>query len=115
MLKQKLRIGTRHSQLAIWQAQQVQSLIAKKQVSSELILIKSEGDRNLTTPIYDMGVEGVFTRSLDQALLNHEIDIAVHSMKDVPVNLAKGVIQSAVLEREAFTDVLVYNLSLIHI
>ena len=53
---------------------------------AELVYIKSEGDIDLQTPLYEMGVQGVFTRSLDIALLNNKIDIAVHSMKDVPTN-----------------------------
>ncbi|MEO0001951.1 MAG: hydroxymethylbilane synthase, partial [Bacteroidota bacterium] len=72
----KLRIGTRESQLAVWQATTVQGMLAEKGIESELVLIKSEGDIDLKTPLYAMGVQGVFTRSLDIALLNGKIDIA---------------------------------------
>src|SRR5512138_3482841 len=102
-----IRIGTRESQLAVWQAEQVKSLLAQHGYDSELVYIKSEGDIDLKTPLYEMGVQGVFTRSLDIALLNDKIDIAVHSMKDVPTQLAKGIVQAAVLKRASYKDVLV--------
>jgi hydroxymethylbilane synthase len=105
----KLRIGTRESQLAVWQATTVQGMLAEKGIDSELVLIKSEGDIDLKTPLYAMGVQGVFTRSLDIALLNGKIDIAVHSMKDVPTQLPAGIIQSAVLKRGPVKDLLVFK------
>ncbi len=108
-MNKQIRIGTRESQLAVWQARLVQQLLDENGFSSELVYIKSEGDTDLQTPLYEMGVQGVFTRSLDIALLNNTIDIAVHSMKDVPVQLAKGIIQAAVLERASYKDILVYK------
>ena len=104
-----IRIGTRESQLAVWQATLVQQLLAKNNVASELVYIKSEGDIDLQTPLYEMGVQGIFTKSLDVALLHNRIDIAVHSMKDVPTRLAKGIVQAAVLERASYKDILVYK------
>lgn len=104
-----IRIGTRESQLALWQATTVQTLLAEKGFKSELVLIKSEGDVDLKTPLYAMGVQGVFTRSLDIALLNNKIDIAVHSMKDVPTQLPAGIIQAAVLKRGPVKDLLVFK------
>jgi hydroxymethylbilane synthase len=104
-----IRIGTRESQLALWQATLVQQLLKENNVDAELVLIKSEGDIDLQTPLYDMGVQGVFTRSLDIALLNNRIDIAVHSMKDVPVQLARGIQQLAVLKRASYKDLFVYK------
>ncbi len=104
-----LRIGTRESQLAVWQANTVKKLLAQNGYDSELVYIKSEGDIDLLTPLYEIGVQGIFTRSLDIALLNNRIDIAVHSMKDVPTQLPKGIIQSAVLERASYKDLLVYK------
>lgn len=104
-----IRIGTRDSELALWQASQVQQLLKQHQFLSEIIKIKSEGDLNLKTPLYEMGVQGVFTRSLDAALLNDYVDIAVHSMKDVPTIPAKGIVQAAVLKRGAAKDLLVYK------
>lgn len=102
-----LRIGTRESQLAVWQATQVSDLLTAAGHQTELVYIKSEGDINLTTPLYEMGVQGIFTRSLDIALLNKKIDIAVHSMKDVPVVLPQGIRQAAVLKRGSYKDLLV--------
>ena len=104
-----LRIGTRDSQLAVWQATCVQNLLKQAGVDSELVYIKSEGDVDTITPLYALGVQGVFTRALDAALLNNRIDIAVHSMKDVPVQLANGVRQSAVLRRASHKDIFVYK------
>jgi hydroxymethylbilane synthase len=106
---QTIRIGTRDSQLAVWQASLVQGLLKDISVPSELVYIKSEGDIDLTTPLYELGVQGIFTRSLDAALLNNRIDIAVHSMKDVPVQLAKGIQQAAVLKRGSHKDILVLH------
>ncbi len=104
-----IRIGTRESQLAVWQATEVQKLLSSNGYHSELVYIKSEGDIDLATPLYEMGVQGIFTRSLDIALLSNRIDIAVHSMKDVPTQLAKGIVQAAVLERASYKDILVYK------
>jgi hydroxymethylbilane synthase len=106
-MSKKLRIGTRESQLALWQANHVKFLLQKHGVEAELIQIKSEGDLDQITPLYAMGVQGIFTRSLDQALLNNRIDLAVHSMKDVPVDLPTGIIEAAVLERDSPYDLLV--------
>jgi len=102
-----IRIGTRESQLAVWQATQVKILLEKEGVATVLVPIKSEGDIDLKTPLYEMGVQGVFTRSLDIALLNKTIDIAVHSMKDVPTRLPEGLQQTAVLKRGPVHDLLV--------
>ena len=104
-----IRIGTRDSQLAVWQATQVKNLLENFGISARLEPIKSEGDLDLQTPLYAMGVQGVFTRALDIALLNNHIDIAVHSMKDVPVALPEGITEEAVLERASYRDILVLN------
>lgn len=104
-----IRIGTRESQLAVWQAQEVQRHLEQHGHTSELVYIKSEGDIDLDTPLYEIGVQGIFTRSLDIALLRNRIDIAVHSMKDVPTQLPKGIVQAAVLARASYKDLLVYK------
>ncbi len=104
-----LKIGTRESELAVWQATQVQVFLKQQGVSAELIYINSEGDADLVTPLYEMGVQGIFTKTLDAALLNNKIDIAVHSMKDVPTQLAEGLQQAAVLKRASYKDILVYK------
>lgn len=104
-----LKIGTRDSQLAVWQATLVKNELAKHGVDSELVYIKSDGDIDLVTPIYAMNVQGVFTKALDAALLSKRIDIAVHSMKDVPTQLAQGIAQAAVLPRASYKDIFVYK------
>lgn len=104
-----LKIGTRESELAVWQANQVKRLLAENGQVSELVYIKSEGDIDLQTPLYEMGVQGIFTRSLDIALLSGRIDIAVHSMKDVPTQLPRGIVQAAVLKRGNHKDLFVIN------
>ena len=109
MNKNPIKIGTRDSPLAQWQSKQVKQLLQYKNIESELVLIKSEGDLNLTTPLYEMGVQGIFTKTLDAALLNNQIDIAVHSYKDIPTKLAEGLVIAAVLKRGNPYDLLVIN------
>ncbi len=104
-----IRIGTRKSELAQWQAKFVQHELSKLGYEAELVLIESYGDANLKQPLYDLGVVGVFTKSLDIALLNGDVDIAVHSMKDVPVQLPKGIVQFAVPKRGVVNDLFVVN------
>ncbi|HEY4148854.1 MAG TPA: hydroxymethylbilane synthase [Chitinophagaceae bacterium] len=108
-MKKSIRIGTRESQLAVWQASLVQQLLKAAGIESELVYIKSEGDIDLQTPLYEIGVQGIFTRSLDMALLGNKIDIAVHSMKDVPTQPAKGIVPAAVLKRASYKDLLVFK------
>lgn len=104
-----IRIGTRDSQLALWQAIQVQNKLNQLGYKTELVPLKATGDVILDKPLYELGITGVFTRHLDIAMLRGEIDIAVHSMKDVPTILPKGIVQAAVLERANFHDILVYK------
>lgn len=108
-MKNIIRIGTRESQLAMWQAALVKDLLAAAGHTTELVPIKSDGDIDLVTPLYEIGVQGIFTKSLDIALLSERIDIAVHSMKDVPTQLPKGLMNAAVLERGPVKDLLVYK------
>ena len=105
----KLKIGTRNSPLALWQAQEVESKLKTLGVETEIVPIISSGDKNLNQPLYALGITGVFTKDLDIALLNKEIDIAVHSLKDVPTQLPHNIQISAVLERDFPEDVLVRN------
>lgn len=104
-----IRIGTRDSELALWQAKIVQSLLEKEGHKTELVPVKSTGDLVLDKPLYELGITGIFTRTLDIAMLNHDIDIAVHSLKDVPTVLPKGIIQAAVLKRGNVNDTLVFK------
>ena len=104
-----LRIGTRDSALAFWQAETLQERLLELGIKATLHPIKSEGDLNLEQPLYAMGVTGIFTKTLDIALLNKEIDVAIHSMKDVPTQLPKGIVQAAVLERGSAKDIMVWK------
>lgn len=106
-MKKTIRIGTRDSELALWQANTVKSNLEKLGYVTELIPVKSEGDLVLDTPLYEMGITGIFTKTLDLAMINGKVDIAVHSMKDVPTLLPKGIVQTAVLERASSEDVLI--------
>jgi len=108
-MNKEIRIGTRESQLALWQANKVKDLLEAQGYTTVLVPIKSEGDIDLVTPLYEIGVQGIFTKSLDLALLNGRIDIAVHSLKDVPTQLPQGIVQAAVLERGPVKDLLVYK------
>ena len=105
----KLKIGTRKSKLAVWQANYAKNKLEGLGLNCEIVKIKSEGDVNQITPLYDFGVSGIFTKSLDQALLNNDIDIAVHSYKDVPVNLASGLSIHCVFKRASSQDVLIFK------
>lgn len=102
-----VRIGTRDSELATWQAQTVADSLNKNGHKTELIFVKSEGDLDLKTPLTEMGGKGVFTKALDDALLENRIDLAVHSYKDLPTENPLPLIVSAVLEREDPRDSLV--------
>jgi hydroxymethylbilane synthase len=102
-----IRIGTRESKLALWQANKVRKELEILGYQSVIVPIKSTGDIIQDKPLYELGVTGIFTKNLDIAMLNGEIDIAVHSMKDVPTVLPEGIIQIAVLKRANYTDLLV--------
>ena len=102
-----IRIGTRNSPLAMWQAKEVEQKLQNLGYETELVPVLSSGDKNLNQPLYSLGITGVFTKDLDIALLNNEIDIAVHSLKDVPTILPQNIEVSAVLERDFPQDVLV--------
>lgn len=108
-MSKTLRIGTRESELALWQARTVQNRLEKLGHKTQLVPVKTTGDLMQDKPLYEMGLTGVFTKALDSAMLNGEVDIAVHSMKDVPTLLPKGITQTAVLERASWEDVLVFR------
>ena len=92
-----IKIGTRNSPLAIWQAEDVAEKLKNLHLNTEIMPIVSSGDKNLAQPLYAMGITGVFTKDLDIALLNKEIDIAVHSLKDVPTQLPENLVVLAYL------------------
>ena len=104
-----LRIGTRESPLALWQANNLQEKLKTLGIVSTLVAVKSQGDLDLTQPLYSMGITGIFTKTLDSALLNKTVDIAIHSMKDVPTLLPEGIVQTAVLKRGLVMDVMVWK------
>ncbi|PKD21746.1 porphobilinogen deaminase [Salegentibacter salinarum] len=104
-----IRIGTRDSELALWQAKTVQNALEKAGHKTELIPVKSTGDLNLDQPLYEMGITGIFTKTLDVAMIKGNIDIAVHSMKDVPTALPKGIVEAAVLKRANTKDILIHK------
>ena len=108
-----IRIGTGSSKLAVWQAKKVQEKLKEINISSTIVQINSSGDKDLSKPIYELGITGVFTKEIDIALINKEVDIAVHSLKDVPTALPKGIVQSAVLKRGSEKDVIIINKDLL--
>ena len=108
-MQKKIKIGTRDSELALWQAKTVEKLLNDLGYKTEIIAVKSQGDLLLDKPLYELGITGIFTKTLDIAMINGEIDIAVHSMKDVPTALPIGIMQGAVLKRANANDILVYK------
>ncbi|MBS1509021.1 MAG: hydroxymethylbilane synthase [Bacteroidetes bacterium] len=106
-MTKSIRIGSRESSLAMYQARTVQKKFKDQGFHSEIIQITSDGDVDLVTPLYEMGIQGIFTKSLDSALLQDKIDVAVHSSKDIPTRLAQGLSLSALLERGTPFDCLV--------
>ena len=106
-MSKTIRIGTRDSELALWQAHTVERKLNAMGYHTEIVAVKSTGDLILDVPLYELGITGIFTKTLDVAMLNGTIDIAVHSMKDVPTALPIGIVQAAVLERATVQDILV--------
>ena len=109
MIQRVVKIGTRKSELALYQANLVASLLNAKNIKTEIVEITSLGDEDLTQPIYKLGTSGVFTKNIDIALLNNMVDIAVHSLKDVPTQLPKGISNLATLKRSYTEDVIKLN------
>ncbi|MEN2433904.1 hydroxymethylbilane synthase [Weeksellaceae bacterium A-14] len=102
-----IKIGTRKSPLAMWQAREVARNLQNHNFTTDISPIVSSGDKDLVNPLYAMGLTGVFTKDLDYALLDREIDIAVHSLKDVPTDLPDTIEILAYLKRDYPQDVLV--------
>ncbi len=102
-----LRIGTRSSPLARWQAEFVASELKKAGVATELVLISTQGDQQRENPIGSLGTQGVFTKEIQRALLRDEIEVAVHSLKDLPTAPVPGIRLVVVPCRGPFQDVLV--------
>jgi hydroxymethylbilane synthase len=108
-MSKTIRIGTRDSELALWQAHTVQKKLNDLGYTTEIVAVKSQGDIILDKPLYELGITGIFTKTLDIAMINGQVDIAVHSMKDVPTALPQGIVQAAVLERATTLDILVHK------
>ena len=98
----KILIGTRGSKLALWQAEYIKSLLIKHNPGLEvhLIKIKTTGDMILDVPLAQVGGKGLFVKEIEEAILLNEVDIAVHSMKDVPTEFPAGLHLSSICERE---------------
>ncbi len=101
-MKNPVRIGTRGSRLALWQAEWVQKAIEQQwpETATELVIIKTTGDKILDVPLAKVGGKGLFVKEIEEALINGGIDLAVHSMKDMPAELPHGLCIGAVPERE---------------
>jgi len=104
---QTLRIGTRGSPLALVQAEMVRAQLAASGITSELAVIRTSGDRIQDRPLADAGGKGLFTKEIEEALLSGEIDLAVHSAKDMPTFLPEGLVLAACLERDDPRDVFI--------
>lgn len=102
-----LRVGTRGSALARWQAESVRAKLAEHGVAAELVLVRTTGDRDAQMPLRALGGKGIFIKELEDALLEERIDVAVHSMKDVPTELPAGLLIPAILRRDDVRDALV--------
>lgn len=101
----KIIIGTRGSVLALWQANFIKDeLKARFDISSELKIIKTTGDKILDTPLSKIGGKGLFTKEIEEMLLNGSITLAVHSLKDVPVVLGDGLVLASITKREDIRD-----------
>ncbi|MGC8853147.1 MAG: hydroxymethylbilane synthase, partial [Hydrogenobacter sp.] len=103
----KLRIGTRKSKLALWQANFIKEKLEKKGHQVELVLITTSGDKIQDVPLAKIGGKGLFVKEIEEALMRKEIDLAVHSLKDVPMALPEGLTIGAITERENPFDVLI--------
>jgi hydroxymethylbilane synthase len=108
-MKKTLKIGTRGSQLALWQANWVKTALeaGDSSLTIELVIIKTTGDKILDVPLAKVGGKGLFVKEIEEALLNEKIDLAVHSMKDMPAQIPQGLCIGAIPEREAPQDVLI--------
>ena len=107
-----LRIGTRASALARWQAESVRAQLAELGSAAELVFIRTTGDRDSESSLRNIGGKGVFIKEIEDALLDGRVDLAVHSMKDVPTELPAGLLLAAVCERADVRDALVSRDSL---
>ncbi len=106
-MREILKIGSRGSRLALWQAEWVQSQLQKNGIHSEIKKIKTTGDKILDVPLAKVGGKGLFVKEIEEALLRREIDLAVHSMKDVPIEIPPSLHLVAITKREDPRDALI--------
>jgi len=106
-VKTTLRIGSRGSQLALWQANYVAGLLRSRGLQVEIETIRTTGDKIMEVSLAKVGTKGMFTKEIEEALADRRVDLAVHSLKDLPTDLPKGFKIAAVLKREDARDVLV--------
>lgn len=104
-----VKIATRGSQLALWQARYVASLLEQIGLKSELKIIKTEGDRVQNRFLHEIGGKGLFVRELESAMLAGEVDIAVHSLKDLPAKLSEEFDLAAILKRHNPADAIIFR------
>lgn len=104
---ESVRIGTRGSRLALWQAEHVAARIRELGVAVEIEIVKTTGDLDRVSDFGSMGAKGIFTKEIEEALVEGRVDLAVHSLKDLPTELPSGLALAATLEREAPYDALV--------
>ena len=105
-----LRIGTRGSPLALWQARNVgEALLQAAGVNFELVIVKTSGDKFQHANFADIGTKGVFIKELEDALLENRVDMAVHSMKDVPSEIPGGLTIAAICKRDDVRDAFLSN------
>src|SRR6266853_404081 len=102
-----LTIGSRGSQLALWQARWVESRLSEHGIVCRVEIIRTTGDKITDVPLAKVGVKGLFTKEIEEALLNGQIDLAVHSLKDLPTELPPGLEIAAIPEREDARDAMV--------
>ena len=105
----KVKIGTRGSQLAIWQANFIASKLAEKNIDVEIVKVQTQGDKILDAPLAKIGGKGLFTKELERQLSDGKINIAVHSLKDVPTELDAAFKIAAITKRENPFDAFVSN------
>ena len=108
-MEKTIKIGTRGSKLALWQANWVKSALNARHpsLSFELVTIKTKGDKILDVPLAKVGGKGLFVKEIEDSLLNGLIDLAVHSMKDMPAEIPQGLCIGAIPQRETQQDVLI--------
>src|SRR5437870_12499038 len=107
-----LKLGTRGSRLALWQAEWVKAALARAGVAGEIVIIKTRGDAEVDRPLHELEGKGFFTKEIEEALLDGRIDVAVHSLKDLPTTLPAGLALGAIPARHDPREALVHVRSL---